>query len=64
MLISTFGYSQTLNFTKANPQPNLMAVYSESEAFAIGDSDGDGDKNLACQFQSQACVHFCSKSRY
>jgi hypothetical protein len=44
ILIGTIGYSQTLNFTKANPQPNLVEVWSGT--FASGDIDGDGDKDL------------------
>ena len=44
LLISTFGYSQTLNFTLANPQPNIMEAYGGT--FAIGDIDGDGDIDL------------------
>jgi Secretion system C-terminal sorting domain/FG-GAP-like repeat len=42
--MSTFGYSQILNFNLANPQPNLIQVYGGS--FASGDIDGDGDKDL------------------
>jgi hypothetical protein len=44
ILISIAGYSQTLDFTLANPQPTLMEVYGGS--FASGDIDGDGDKDL------------------
>lgn len=44
LLISTFGNSQTLDFTLANPQPNLLDVYAGT--FASGDIDGDGDKDL------------------
>lgn len=42
--IFTNCYSQTLNFTLANPQPNIMESYGG--AFASGDIDGDGDKDL------------------
>lgn len=38
------GFSQTLNFTVANPQPNIMESYGGT--FASGDIDGDGDKDL------------------
>ncbi len=44
LLMSTFGYAQTLQFTKPNPQPNLVEVYAGT--FASGDIDGDGDKDL------------------
>lgn len=44
LLFIISGYSQTLNFTKANPQPNLVEVYSGT--FASGDIDGDGDIDL------------------
>jgi FG-GAP-like repeat/Secretion system C-terminal sorting domain len=44
ILLVTNSYSQTINFTKANPQPGLMEVYSGT--FASGDIDGDGDKDL------------------
>lgn len=44
LLMSTFGYAQTLQFTKPNPQPSLMEVYAGT--FASGDIDGDGDKDL------------------
>lgn len=44
ILICTNGYSQTLNFTIANPQPNIMEAYGGT--FASGDIDGDGDKDL------------------
>jgi FG-GAP-like repeat/Secretion system C-terminal sorting domain len=44
LLISVLGYSQTLDFDLADPQPDLMEVYGGS--FASGDIDGDGDKDL------------------
>ncbi len=44
LLFIANGYAQTLNFTKANPQPNLVEVYSGT--FASGDIDGDGDIDL------------------
>jgi hypothetical protein len=44
ILFVTNSYSQTINFTKPNPQPGLMEVYSGT--FASGDIDGDGDKDL------------------
>ena len=44
ILLVTNSYSQTINFTKANPQPSLIEVYSGT--FASGDIDGDGDKDL------------------
>lgn len=44
MLTSTLGYSQTFNFTLANPQPTIMDCYAGT--FASGDIDGDGDKDL------------------
>lgn len=44
IIIFTNGYSQTLNFTIANPQPNIMEAYGGT--FASGDIDGDGDKDL------------------
>jgi Secretion system C-terminal sorting domain/FG-GAP-like repeat len=44
LLISTFGYTQTINFNLANPQPNLVEVWAGT--FASGDIDGDGDKDL------------------
>jgi hypothetical protein len=44
LLISVYGYAQTLQFNLASPQPNLIQVYGGS--FASGDIDGDGDKDL------------------
>jgi hypothetical protein len=44
ILLVTNSYSQTVNFTKPNPQPDLMEVYSGT--FASGDIDGDGDIDL------------------
>lgn len=38
------GYAQTLDFTLANPQPNLVEVWAGT--FASGDIDGDGDIDL------------------
>jgi hypothetical protein len=43
-LFVTNSYSQTLNFTTANPQPGLVEVYLGT--FASGDIDGDGDIDL------------------
>ncbi len=40
----TSGYAQTLDFTKANPQPNIMEAYGG--VFAGGDVDDDGDIDL------------------
>jgi hypothetical protein len=44
IVMSLNGWSQTLNFTLANPQPNIMESYGGT--FASGDIDGDGDKDL------------------
>lgn len=44
LLNGIIAHSQTLDFTLANPQPNLMEVYAGT--FASGDVDGDGDKDL------------------
>lgn len=44
MLICTNGISQNLNFTLANPQPNLIEVWAGT--FASGDIDNDGDNDL------------------
>jgi hypothetical protein len=38
------SYAQTLSFTLANPQPSIAEAYAG--AFASGDIDGDGDKDL------------------
>ncbi len=50
LLTTILGYSQTLDFTLASPQPNLVEVYEGS--FASGDVDGDGDKDLLMTGQS------------
>jgi hypothetical protein len=44
LFFNIYGYTQILDFTLANPQPNLIQVYGGS--FASGDIDGDGDKDL------------------
>jgi FG-GAP-like repeat len=44
LLFIANGYAQTLNFTKPNPQPNLMECYVGT--FASGDIDGDDDIDL------------------
>lgn len=44
LLCITHGYSQFLDFTLADPQPNLEEVWAGT--FASGDIDGDGDKDL------------------
>lgn len=44
LFAASSGHSQTLNFTLANPQPNLAEVYAGT--FASGDIDSDGDIDL------------------
>ncbi len=44
LLFIATGYAQTLDFTLANPQPSIAEAYAG--AFASGDIDGDGDKDL------------------
>lgn len=43
-VFSNLGNAQTLNFTLANPQPNIMEGYGGT--FASGDIDGNGDLDL------------------
>ncbi len=51
-LMCITGYSQTINFNLANPQPNLEEVWAGT--FASGDIDGDGDKDLFMTGQTPA----------
>ena len=44
ILFSAASIAQTINFTLADPQPNLIDVYGGS--FSSGDIDGDGDQDL------------------
>ncbi len=44
LLVIPFGYAQTLQFTKPNPQPSIMEAYGGT--FASGDIDGDSDIDL------------------
>ena len=41
ILITNLGFTQTLDFTLANPQPNIMEAYGGT--FTSGDVDGDGE---------------------
>jgi hypothetical protein len=43
-LMSTCAHAQTIGFSVASPQPNIMEAYGG--VFATGDIDGDGDKDL------------------